>query len=308
MYYNLNKSLKQWNIYGFIWRIIVNEIILTNNGMPMASGCGYFAAQEDFFHADRTADFNVMIYVTDGIIYVTEDNTDYEIRPGELLFLKSGIRHFGKRPVPKGTRWHFVHFYLDKSENVCEDFVPDCAPLPQYEKICCRTVMPKKLTVPYGSRLERLITEFTDFYGSSDPMKKWQINARLFELLTEAAFSSAENKAREKLSDKIAAFLADNYDKPFSSEMLEKTFFLSYKHMAAVFRRERGVTMQQYHNAVKMNAACKLLVSTLMTVGEISARLGYNDMLYFSRRFREFTGKSPTEYRKTQTAYLEFGV
>lgn len=303
MYYNLNKSLKQWNIYGFIWRIIVNEIILTNNVMPVASGCGYFAAQEDFLHADRTADFNVLIYVTDGVIYVTEDSTDYEIRPGELLFLKSGIRHFGKRPVPKGTRWHFVHFYLEENGKAAENFVPDSSPLPQYEKICCTTVLPKKLTVPYGSRLERLITGFTDHYGSSDPMKKWDINARLFELLTEAAFSSDEYKAKESLSDRIAHFLADNYDKPFSSEILERTFFLSYKHMAAVFKRERGTTMQQYHNAVKMNAACRLLVSTLMTVGEISAKLGYSDMLYFSRRFREFTGKSPTEYRKTKPVY-----
>lgn len=303
MYYNLNKSLKQWNIYGFIWRIIVNEIILTNNSMPAASGCGYFAAQEYFLHADRTADFNVMIYVTDGVIYVTEDETDYEIRPGELLFLKSGIRHFGKRPVPKGTRWHFVHFYLDENVKSANNFVPDSSPLPQYEKICCMTVLPKKLTVPYGSRLERLITGFTDYYGSSDPMKKWNVNARLFELLTETAFLSSDSTVPERLSDKIARFLTDNCCKPFSAAALEKEFFLSYKHMAAVFKRERGTSMQQFHTEVQMNTACRLLRSTLMPVGEISAKLGYSDMLYFSRRFREFTGKSPTEYRKSPPVY-----
>lgn len=281
----------------------MNEIILTNDIMPVASGCGYFAAQEDFLHADRTADFNVMIYVTDGVIYVTEDNTDYEIRPGELLFLKSGIRHFGKLPVPRGTRWHFVHFYLDGKNAAPEKFVPDRSPLPRYEEIRCSTLLPKKLTVPYGSRLERLITDFTDRFNSSDPMKKWDINPRLFELLTEAAFCTADSGAEERLSDRIAHFLTDNCCKPFSAAVLEKEFFLSYKHMAAVFKRERGMSMQRFHTEMQMNTACRLLRSTLMPVGEISTKLGYSDMLYFSRRFHEFTGKSPTEYRKTRPVY-----
>ena len=79
----------------------MNEIVLCNSSMPVMGVCDLCAAPEPFFHADRTVDFHVLIYVIEGVGYVTEEETDYEIHPGELLFLKSGIRHLGKREIPK---------------------------------------------------------------------------------------------------------------------------------------------------------------------------------------------------------------
>ena len=49
----------------------MNEITMNNVILPVVSSCDYLAAQESFFHADRIADFHVMIYVTDGCIPVT---------------------------------------------------------------------------------------------------------------------------------------------------------------------------------------------------------------------------------------------
>lgn len=47
-----------------------------------------------------------------------------------------------------------------------------------------------------------------------------------------------------------------------------------------------------------MKRACHLLRSTLMSVGETADALGFSDMLYFSKKFRAYTGVSPTDYRK----------
>lgn len=33
--------------------------------------------------------------------------------------------------------------------------------------------------------------------------------------------------------------------------------------------------MQQYHNSVRMDEACRLLCSTLMSIGEIADKLGF---------------------------------
>lgn len=93
----------------------MNEIMLDNSCLPVMSVCDLCAAPEDFYHADRTVDFHVMIYVVEGVVYVTEGDVDYEIHAGEMLFLKSGIRHRGKRAIERGTRWYFIHFYLEES-------------------------------------------------------------------------------------------------------------------------------------------------------------------------------------------------
>ena len=83
--------------------------------LPVLADCGILTASAPFVHADRTPDFNVMICVMQGAIYVTEDGTDHTVGENEVFFLKSGIRHFGRQEIPKGTRWFYAHFYTGES-------------------------------------------------------------------------------------------------------------------------------------------------------------------------------------------------
>ncbi|MFR4023027.1 MAG: hypothetical protein ACLTZI_08445 [[Eubacterium] siraeum] len=48
-----------------------------------------------------------MIYVIDGCIYVTEGDTDYEVNAGELLILKNGVHHFGKKKYRRVQSGYF---------------------------------------------------------------------------------------------------------------------------------------------------------------------------------------------------------
>ncbi len=275
----------------------MNEIVFNNTSLPVLNGFDLCAASEPFYHADRVTDFNILIYVTEGEIYVTEGDTDYTISEGELLFLKSGVHHFGKQEIRKGTRWYFAHFYFREKEGL-PLFTPDSSPFIQYEAVKYRCVLPKKICGLSGTEIEKRIAELNEYFHSADSMKKWYINMRLWELFSLLLFYGEKEHKPLSLSDKICTYLNEHYNRQFSAKELEKHFYLSYKYMAFVFRKEKGTTMQQYHNEVRMNSAQSLLKSTLMSVGEISRMLGFSDMLYFSRCFRQFSGVSPTEYRK----------
>lgn len=256
--------------------------------MPLVDECGLIAAAESFYHMDRITDFNVLIYVTEGTIYVTEDVTDYEVNPGELLFLKSGLHHWGKREIMKGTRWYFIHFY-DGAE---------------YEIQSGRKMtLPKKLSGLKESRIEQLIGQYIDSFYSENEKMLWRSGTMMFELLTEIAYHGVKKNKPQGKADMICGYLQKHYTEPFSAQALEKEFFLSYKHMAALFKKEKNITMQEYHTNLRINAACRWLISTLMPVGEVAAKVGYNDALYFSRRFRAVTGMSPSEYRRNGVLY-----
>lgn len=280
----------------------MNEIVLCNSSMPVMSVCDLCAAPEPFFHADRTVDFHVLIYVIEGVVYVTEQETDYEIRPGELLFLKSGIRHLGKREIPRGTRWYFIHFYLDEMEGA-EAFAPEDGPLIPNKPACFGIKLPKKLSGLSGSEVESGLRELSEFFHSENSGKKWEINAKLFSFLSLTAFFGKGKPRCGTLSDRVCGYLNERLSEPFSARKMEKHFFLSYKHMAAVFKKEKQMTLQQYHNKQRMAEACRLLRSTLLPVGEISKELGFSDMLYFSRCFRRYAGMSPTQYRKSAPSF-----
>lgn len=279
----------------------MNEIVLSSCTMPVLCGADLLAASEPFHHVDRVAEFDVMIYVTEGVIYVTEEDRDYSVGAGELLFLKSGVRHYGKHDIPRGTKWYFAHFYSGGEEY--PQFVPDSAPLPQYQRMESSLLLPKYLTGLGSSEFERGLAELIEYSRSEDSFRQWYLNQRFFMLLSRLALAQFAEDRPPSLSDRICAFLASHRDEPFSAEAVSREFYLSYKLLAAVFRRERGETMQQYHTSLRMNEACRLLRSTLMSVGEIAAAVGYTDMLYFSRCFRAKTGCPPTEYRRRTPKY-----
>ncbi len=281
----------------------MNEIIIANNSLPQLCGCGLFAASESFIHTERVPDFCVLIYVIDGCIYVTEGDTDYEVNAGELLILKNGVHHFGKKKIQKGTKWIFLHFRISADCNA-SPFYPDASPLGAYDATAESILTLPKFLDSVSARFEKELKTFIEYAQSDDAYKKWFINQRLFLLLSSLAVSTHGFSNNLTLSDRICRYLSDNIGVPFSSENIEKRFYLSYKYMSHLFKKEKGVTMQQYHNSVRMDEACRLLCSTLMSIGEIADKLGFSDVLYFSRCFRNYTGKSPSAYRKDSARYF----
>lgn len=280
----------------------MNEIMMSTTHTPVVCGCDFLAASEPFLHADRILDFNVLIYVCEGTIFVTEDEKDYEVNAGELLFMKKGVRHYGKKEIPKGTKWHYVHFYLDEPEGNQRVFDKDSTPVGVYEPLHFSAALPKKLTGLSNDVIAHKISELTAYCRSDDGLKRMKINAMLYSLLLDIALLKFEDEKQNTLSERICEWLSAHCTESFCAEKLEQEFFLSYKRMAAVFKQECGETMQQYHTRRRMSYACRLLRSTLLPVGEISQRLGYDDPLYFSKCFRAFSGVSPRDYRSKAKA------
>ena len=77
---------------------------------------------------------------------------------------------------------------------------------------------------------------------------------------------------------------------------------LSAAHFTVVFKQETGCSPRDYLNLLRIHRACEWLQGTSLPMKEIAARLGYQDPFHFSRRFKEFQGVSPTEYRRLQMA------
>lgn len=57
------------------------------------------------------------------------------------------------------------------------------------------------------------------------------------------------------------------------------------------------MSIQQCLISFRMHKAANLLVSTTLTIKEISNETGYTDQLTFSKAFKKKFGVSPTQYR-----------
>lgn len=67
------------------------------------------------------------------------------------------------------------------------------------------------------------------------------------------------------------------------------------------FKEYTGYSPHTYLIRLRMDRARDLLLSSTLSVSEISFSVGYDNPLYFSRLFRKYTGSSPTEFRDKAT-------
>lgn len=70
-------------------------------------------------------------------------------------------------------------------------------------------------------------------------------------------------------------------------------------YLSQLFKQEMQVNFVDYVTALRMKEAKELLTGTTLRVSEVSDRLGYGDLAYFSNFFKKHTGMTPSEYRKS---------
>jgi AraC-like DNA-binding protein len=73
---------------------------------------------------------------------------------------------------------------------------------------------------------------------------------------------------------------------------------LSVSEFSRVFKREHGRTFCDFLLRSRVAKAWELLASPRVTVSEVAFAVGFNDLSYFTRIFRRYTGVSASEYRK----------
>ena len=72
---------------------------------------------------------------------------------------------------------------------------------------------------------------------------------------------------------------------------------LTPNYLAALFKKEMGMTIGEYLTMIRTESACALLTRTDYTYLRIALSLGFCSQSYFVRVFRQQTGLTPGEYR-----------
>jgi len=62
-----------------------------------------------------------------------------------------------------------------------------------------------------------------------------------------------------------------------------------------------GMNLQNYVNKCRMEYVIKLMITTDYSLAEIAEHSGFNSPRYFSTSFKNYTGKTPSQYKKDVT-------
>jgi AraC family transcriptional regulator len=69
-------------------------------------------------------------------------------------------------------------------------------------------------------------------------------------------------------------------------------------HFCRIFKQANGVSPHQYVLRAKLNRAQELLGQSSASLSAISDALGFTSQSHFTRAFRQFTGETPSDFRR----------
>ena len=270
-------------------------------------------------HHTRKLDEYVLYVVTNGCLHLRVNEKNVDLVPGDVYLFDVGDF---QTPSECGfCEYYYVHFRSERIRalELSEDEYSERNR--KKRELCMRTdaFSPRcydflEVLVRQASRVgdQNLFSEITAALQNNilnashkDPKKRLELSTAVASVFISLESSCTESTRFEKKPEKaydtarkIAEYIEIHCAEPITGEMLEKEFFLTFNHASRVFHKVMGCTIFRYRNIVRIQSAKAKLRSSDMAIGSIASELGFENIHYFSRVFKQIEGLSPSDYKR----------
>jgi len=97
--------------------------------------------------------------------------------------------------------------------------------------------------------------------------------------------------------NKILDYIFVNYNSDISNDDIASKFHYHPDYINKIIYSYTGLTIKQYIIDLRIKKAINLLMNSNLSISEISITVGYNNINYFSKLFKNKTGFSPALFR-----------
>ena len=102
---------------------------------------------------------------------------------------------------------------------------------------------------------------------------------------------------------RVNAFTELHYGEPdFSVQTVADYIGISKNYFTSLYKEQAGIGFWEYVTKLRMEKASELLMTTDWMTRDIGRTVGYESEYHFSRKFKEYTGISPNNYRKSRSS------
>ena len=238
---------------------------------------GKFISRGSWKHPERIIDSNELILVTKGAFSITQGETVYSVSAGDVLFLLSGVRHYGTETTDEEVSFYWIHFTCDCTEELPPVFFRPESPV----------------------QAEVLIRQLLHYAGTDGYPREcceWLLKVLLTELTVEYRKSQS---AGHRIYSMVKEWVRINSDMPLKVSDVAAYFNYNEDYLNRIFRQSYPGGLKSYIDRMKLLRIKHDLINEAMSLKEISEKYGFSDYKYFLKYFKYHEGVSPTKYRQT---------
>jgi len=232
-------------------------------------------------------DYNLWV-VFGGLGLLHAPQKVYDLKPGSCFVLRWTERYFGKLLKSDPLRVIAIHFdFRDQRGRVVH---PKGKALPPFHREVKNVSFLKTL-------MERSLA--CQQAGKPRAADRW-LKASLMEVgFQDGNLSSGKmDPLLKNRMDVLCAKILEQPQKPWSIREMAKQLFYSPDHFTRLFKKHLGETPMAFIVNARIEAAKSQLLLTSFSVEHISDTLGFCDVFFFSKQFKEKTGQSPALFRR----------
>ena len=132
-------------------------------------------------------------------------------------------------------------------------------------------------------------------------LKELIIKVLQYDFLSSSPVASTPMQQRfeNELLNEIIIFINDTIYEQLTIEEICMKFSVSRSSLQTLFKNNIGVAPKQYISDLKLKKSKLLIKESIYTISEIASMLGFTSIHYFSRKFKQQFGITPTDYAKT---------
>lgn len=95
----------------------------------------------------------------------------------------------------------------------------------------------------------------------------------------------------------LCSYFSENQDRVITMDEAAEHFNFNKDYFGKLFKQNMGVTFSYFSSVVKVEYAKELIATGNYKTYQISEKLGYSSPDYFTKIFKEITGKTPSQFK-----------
>lgn len=136
-------------------------------------------------------------------------------------------------------------------------------------------------------------------FGTYETMERWLVGK-----LEDAGghILQKQGEKSDNVVERAKSYILSHFPGEFSLEEVAKEIGISPYYLSRLFKETEQVNYIDYVTGLRMEFAKEQLGKGEKSIKEVCYESGYGDPNYFSRIFKKWTGRTPTEFREGRRA------
>ncbi|MGL4231906.1 MAG: helix-turn-helix transcriptional regulator [Casimicrobium sp.] len=122
--------------------------------------------------------------------------------------------------------------------------------------------------------------------------------------LLRLASTEAQQTGRRDAMARVLRYVRDNLSREIGLNDAAAAAFLSPNYLAHLIKKETGQTFTDIVTERRLERARELLITGSARIGQVARQCGFADEAYFTRRFKQWYGSSPRQWRDSMRANI----